>query len=258
MPVLTPTIESGDVAAIPPEAAEPTPESAWLARRSERWGASEVPTLLAWRGAIDVDRCPAYLREDLEPSRYGAGIPRFLARKAGLTARKKTGAAARRGSERERELLATWVRLLVHGEAACDVLPSTVRHADSIPHEWLPIVDRECPHLAATPDAWGRDLYTSALVAIELKCSMGHGRDERVLASVPHWEAQVHAEIAALGAASGVLVIGSGWALDRGDGIDGPVRTHEIERDEARIAVIREVCADAWSAVERLRERRQG
>lgn len=254
---MTATIESGDVAEIPIERETPsTPRERWLARRGGAWGASETPVLLAARGLIDVERCPAYLRAELEVGRWG--VPRYLAAKAGLAGRKRTGAAAKRGTERECELLATWVQLVVHGQVPeAGVDPATVRHADALPLEWQPIRDPECDALAATPDGWARGILEGELVVIELKCSVGGKREERSLAEVPHWEAQVHAQLAALSAEVGLLVIGHGWARDRGDGIDGPIYTHVIERDEQRIAQIREVCESEWAEVERLRARRQ-
>lgn len=244
---MTASLESGDVAAIAIERDE-SPRVAWLARRAGFWGASDVATLLAWKGAIDVERCPRYLTDDLVIGRWG--VPRFLARKAGLAGDKHRTSVMRAGSERERKLLCCW-----GAAGAAEWLVDRVQHADSVPEEWLPIRDWQSPHLAATPDAWARDSIDGGLVAIELKCTMGLAvRDERALGNVPHFEAQVHAEIAALGATRGLLVIGMGWAGERGD---GPVVTHEVERDEARIAQIREVCADAWQAVEALRARRR-
>ena len=246
---MTASLEDGDIADVPVERAPETPRSAWLARRSQQFGASEVPVLLAWRGVIDVERCPQYVRDDLEHGRWD--VPIFLARKAGLAGRKPRHTAMRAGSERERELLRTWA-------ARADVwLVTAVQHADTVPEEWLPIRDWQSPHLAATPDAWARCELDGGLVAIELKCTMGlHQRDERAIGNVPHFEAQVQAEIAALGCTRGLLVIGSGWA-GQGEYADRPILTHEIARDEARIAQIREVCAEAWAEVQRLRARRK-
>ena len=212
--------------------------AAWLARRAHAWGCSELPAL--WLAADPELEAPAYLRQRIGKPR-GHQRMRFVLEKAGIVEARSAGGAAARGTERERELLEQYTEQLRRGIVR-GIDPESVRHADSMPSEWLPIIDRHQPRLACTPDAWGRDAL-GILHALELKCSV----TERT--ELPwYWSLQVQGEMACMGADGGYVICGEHWAAHHGQ--DGPIRVWEVERDEKTIARARQLCADFWEAVE--------
>lgn len=208
----------------------------WLERRGYGWGASEIASLLL---AYDYRReewadARVYHRDDAAMSRWG--VPLCVARKAGLTRGKATSFAMRRGQERERELIETWAR-----ESGYD----DVTLASTAPREWYPLVDRHCPALTATPDAWCRG-PSGEHVVVEAKCTTDHPM------RLPwYWRVQVSAQIACMSAACGVLVCGPGWIFDSGA---QPV-SWLIERNESEIARVRDVARFAWAVVQSVKER---
>lgn len=209
----------------------------WLARRAHGWGASEIPALLL---AYDrrADEAADARRYHLDAAGVGRwGVPRVVAQKAGLAARDRRSRAMSVGVEREAELLARW-----EAESGYD----EVRAASSVPREWLPLVDRHCPQLTATPDAWCRGPSGEHLV-VEAKCVTDSPSTLRW-----YWRVQVQAQIAVMDAAGGVLVCGPGWIF----GAQSSPVWWAVERDEAEIARVRDVARFAWSVVEALRERR--
>ena len=239
---MTATIESGDVAAIAVEPAV-TPTSAWLARRRERWGCSEVPVLLAARGVIPVASLPQYLRDELAAGR--GGVERYLLRKAGI--RRPIAMSGRaRFAALERRLVDTWARVY-----ADDYLVERVQHASAFPGQLWPIRDRGSDDLACSLDAWAVSIFDARIVPVEAKCPP---TSDAWAAYGPRYTAQIQAELACLDAEQGLCVIGERWAIP---GMDGPIRTHAVERDEAMIGRIREVCAESWQVVERLRAQRE-
>lgn len=222
----------------------------WHARRASGFGASDIPALmLAMSGC--QEQAPRYLadRAKIISRGRGKGLPRIIAEKAGIVAPLSAGAAASRGTERERELLTHWRTLIEHeqtGEASSLVVPATITHADALLRCCWPMVDRRCPRLAATLDAWGTD-ELGAHVVIELKCSA----TER--SQLPwYWRAQVLAQLAVTGADYGLLVCGEMWSAWHGQ--DGPVRVWPVERDEGEIDALRELVRRGWAEVEMARE----
>ncbi len=221
----------------------------WLARRAYGFGASDVPALLLALGRRGPD-APRYMKENAKlVSARGRSVPRLLAEKAGILAPKKAGSAAAVGSAREVELLGEWRRLLENGQFYCDaeslIDTTSIKHAGDVPREWFPLVDRTCPALTCTPDAWCRDTL-GELVGVELKCS----RDER--RELPwYWRVQKQAQLAVTGETHGLVVCGEGWA--RGLESIGPIRVWEVARDEDVIAEIRAAAAAAWTVVEQLK-----
>ena len=215
------------------------PSDPWLARRMLGFGASEIGALYLAMGlrAPSPDD-PRYLAE---------GAARLIGVKAGL--RKPAGGsrATAGGQRRERDVLRVWAD---GGCPGSSVVPWSVRHADEIPREYLPLVDRHCPRLVCTPDGYARD-DDGQLVHVEVKTTWRR-RDERHTGPHLWWgyELQVQAGIAATGAHSGVCVVGLGYASDD----DGDLAVHAVARDEEAIAAIRAACIDGWSRVERLRE----
>jgi hypothetical protein len=211
----------------------------WLVRREHGWGASEIAALLLAYDPIDVELRTArqYHLDDAAIGRLG--VPRTVARKARLARARPQTATMRAGHELERELVARWAAQSGYDD---------VQHADAAPREWYPLVDRECPRLTATPDAWCRG-PCGELIAVEAKCTREHPGH-----ALPwYWRVQVQAQIAVMSAAAGCLVCGPGWIV--GSGAE-PV-SWLVERDDAEIERIRRVVVVAWDAVERLREMRQ-
>lgn len=208
----------------------------WLERRNGGWGASEIASLLLaydrseseWRDARQ------YHRDDAAISRWG--VPLIVARKAGLSAKKKASRVMQRGNDLERTLIETWAR-----ESGYD----GVQHADDAPREWYPLVDRTCPVLTATPDAWCRG-PSGELLVVEAKCTTDYPRG-----LAWYWRVQVSAQIAVEAASAGVLVCGPGWIFDSHA---APIGWF-VERDEREIARVRDVAVFAWAVVQALKER---
>lgn len=221
---------SCDFDSLPAEPIAP-PEDPWLARRLESFGASEVPALLI---AIGIEKptptTPKYIVEL-------AG--RLFAIKAGLRKAKRAGEAASRGNDVEVEVLGLWNRL-----------PSNrwpkAHHAGSVPKGWLPLVDRYCPRLSCTPDAWTH--YCGALLNVQIKTDVHGGK----LAVTPWWQTQVQAEMAVTASEGALLVYGGGWAGYREDQRQEP-RAWLVERDEERIETIRKAVRLGWERVEELK-----
>lgn len=224
----------------------------WMARRGHGFGASDIPALMLALGGC-TEPAPRYLASRAATLSRGAGkgLPRIIAEKAGLAAPLAAGAAASKGTARERELLAHWRTLLEHEQyhdecAEAAVLPASITHADTLLRSCWPLADRRCPRLLATLDAWARDAMGCELV-VELKCSA----TERP--ALPwYWRAQIIAQLAVSGADYGLLVCGEMWSAWHGN--DGPVRVWLVERDEAEIAALRALVERGWQSVEEARE----
>lgn len=239
-----------DMATVDAQLAEPAPIAVpadpWLARRALGFGASDVPALLIAVAGYSPEGAPDYIAERARPTNRTLGFPRIIAEKAGIVAPKKVSTAAETGTRRERELLWQWAARVARRQFYCEVesliVPSRVRHADVAMRCAMPWVDRHCPTLTATLDAWADDVLGEE-VAIELKCSASERRD------LPwHWRAQVQAQLAVTGAAYGLLVCGEQWAAWHGN--DGPIRCWEVPRNEDEIAVIRDATRRGWEMVE--------
>ena len=211
----------------------------WLARRLHGWGASEVAALLLAYDPRDAEARTArrYHHEDAEHGR--ARVPRIVARKAGLLAGRRQSSAMAVGSQRERELVAL---------AEAELAMGAITHADCVPREFFPLVDRECPVLTATPDGWCRG-PSDELIAVEAKCT----RDHPGLALPWYWRVQLQAQIACMAAEAGALVCGPGWIA----GAETTPIWWLVERDDDEIARIRRVAVRAWDDVERLRAARK-
>jgi hypothetical protein len=214
-------------------------EAAWLARRLRSFGASEMGALwiaLEWATPDQRESAPKYMLDNAR---------RLFEIKAGLRRSGSAGRVAARGASVERRLLAAWlgdegVRCPVRAEVA------SACHADGVPRGWFPLVDRDCPRLTATPDAWGTDILDAEIV-IEIKSTA------RACIEPPwYWLLQVQAQLAVTGAAWGALVIGEWWAADWRE--PGPISAYWVPRNEAQIAQIRAAVALGWERVERLRD----
>ncbi len=218
----------------------------WLRRRTHAWGGSEVAPLLVGYGLAPLSASlPGWVLEQAEHYKR-LGTPRLVAWKAGLRGRPKGDTLAKkRGRDRERELLVRWRSSL----AGRRVDARTVRHADTVPRQFFPLVDRYCHRLAVTPDAWAR-AHDGSLVAIECKCTY-----YAPILGVPwHYYVQLQAEMATMEADHGLLVVGEQW-VDENEP-DGPVRAFVVMPDASTVYLIRAVCVEAWALVEALREER--
>lgn len=231
----------------------PAPTDPWLERRTHAIGGSEVGALLAAYGLAPIDAIlPSWLLEENVAHYQRLGIPKMLAQKAGLRNRTKGDVKSKdAGNALERELLGRYRSTI----AKRRVDPKTIRHADTLPKQFLPFVDRHCPELAVTPDAWAK-AWDGELAMIELKCTF---KPLSIVRAPWHYLCQLQAEMAACGAKWGLLVMGEEW-IASADGARpgwevrrGPVRAFPFGRDEAMIALIRTVCREAWSVVEQLR-----
>lgn len=240
-----------------PEPDVPPPASPWHARRGLAFGASDAAALLIATGRRSAEDSPRWVQDQARVIRVALGghwhhAPRLYAIKAGLAAEPgiTPGSPPAVGLERERALWDRFVRELAEHEAASLLDPSSLRYVpDAVPREWLPFPDRERAPFAATPDAYAHDVLGDH-VAVELKCSV-----QAVLSPPAHYVAQLHVQMACMGAASGLLVVGQQWAA--GWQADGPVAVWAVERDEALIEELRAAAREGWAAVERLMEQRE-
>lgn len=236
--------DDGLIAAVtdPGWVGEPTPlADPWLERRQEGFGASELGALYIALGL----RAP----EPGDPKYLLDAASRLFAVKARLRKPKAAGKAAAGGQRRERDVLRDWTD---KGCPGADVTPWSVKHADELPKEYLPLVDRYCPRLTCTPDAFARD-SEDRLVHGEVKCTWRRD-DERHMTGDLWWayRLQVLGGIAVTAAHSGVCVVGLGYASDD----DGSLCVFPVERDAEEIARIRDACAEGWKRVEAMKARK--
>ena len=155
-----------------------------------------------------------------------------------------------RGNEREREVLERFRARCEAGAYAID--PDSIVHADAVPREWIPLVDRSCPQLASSPDAWGRDIYDGSLVVLEVKCSY-EAYMRRYRGPPPHYDAQLQARMACEGGRVAMLIEGEWFANDRHE--DGDVIGYDRAYDAITVAEIRAAARQQWEMVEELRRR---
>lgn len=242
----------------PPDAEEvPPPSDPWLARRAHGFGASDVAVLMAALGRRSAEDLPRYMQRRAAKRRVRGlpPTPRILLEKARLLAplAVKAGPAAR-GSEREAMLVQRWRELVQHRAAGPDaalVDPRSIVYAErDFPREIMPLVDRHCPRLTATPDILARDVL-GELGCWDCKCSV-HEYD-----AIKPWHAlQLQTQMAVCDGTHGGIVEGAGWAAEWKDYAGepgGPVVTRRIDRDEALIAEIREATEEAWDLVQSIR-----
>jgi hypothetical protein len=220
---------------------------AWKQRRRLTIGASEVPLALMTVDAVSADG-RAFHKEQMKITRTRHGeLPFWIARKLGLRKPLREDSAMRSGRQLESEVVAEARRLNKLG---------AYEMASSVPQEWLPLVDRECPTLSCTPDGWCRD-WLGELVAIEIKCTRdfpGSFPDRPLW----YWHAQALAECAVTGASSALIVCGPGWAIDRTK-LKTPMdyaapRVWAIRRDDAAIGRIRAAVVKVGEIISKVKE----
>ena len=225
---------------------------AWLARRSRRLGASEVAVAMACLGDLDAGRLTKAQQHEaaIIERGHGRGLPRLVARKAGLLREPKARADVE--GYREVELVEAF-RAEVSGATGKlgRIDPESVRHASVIPIELQPIVDRECDELAVSLDGWCREWWDGPLVTIDCKRTGSRFDTPR-----ESWQHQIVAQCAAARAAWGVLVVGVGWAVS--PEARGPVEIFVVEPTAAEIERVRDTARRFMREVERAAEASDG
>lgn len=215
----------------------------WLARRRLTWGSSEIAPLLQAYGLAPLGaKIPGWVAEQGDEYQR-LGVPRIVAWKAGLRARPKSDEVSKEaGARLERRVLERWR----YTEAHRYVDPRTVEHASRLPQSWLPFLDRSCPALAVTPDAWASD-YQRRHVCVEVKCS----RDPM---TEPPWGYvhQTQSQMDAMGAERGFLVVGERWLREKDPEADKRIVTFVIERDAEATRLRYAVATEALRVVRKL------
>ena len=207
------------------------PDDPWLARRMLSFGCSEIPALLIAVGVCEPTPITPRYVTDLARKLFGV--------KAGTRKPSKGGRAASVGADVELELLLAWNADTWSGYPPA--VPSNVA-----PREWYPLVDRYCPRLSCTPDAW---LHVEGeLVNVQVKTDQHGGKK----APTREWIQQVQGEMAVTGSSRTVIVYGGGWACDWRDQRAYPV-AFEVPRDDEMIEVIRNAAREGWAKVEGIR-----
>ena len=239
------------LADVPARAVDGSPRGAWLARRSRRLGASEVAVAMAVLGDLDAGRLTKAQQHEAAVIERGPGrgLPRLVARKAGLLREPKARADVE--GYREIELVEAFRQ-----EVACAsgklgrIDPESIRHSDA-PHEWWPLIDHDCHELAVSLDAWGREWWAGPLVVADMKRT-----GPRFDAPRDSWQWQIVAQCAAARAAWGVLVVGVGWAVS--PEARGPVEIFVVEPTAAEIERVRDTARRFMREVERAAEASDG
>lgn len=202
-----------------------TPRGRWLARRGETWGASELAPLLLSMGLAPANHgAPAWVV--LQAEHYSAlGIPKLIAWKAGLRARpNQDNSATKGGRDLERAVFEEWKRT----DGPAYARKRGLHHASAAPQQWFPLVDRYCPSIAVTPDAWGFCCDDAeSHVSVEVKCT-------RKRMPEPPWAyvQQNRSQSDAMGATHGFLVVGELWLWPEAPPGAQQILTFRIERDE--------------------------
>lgn len=234
----------------PPDIARPVPGS-WEWRRGFHFGASEMAALLVALGWRDPDEYGSTVRSQSK---------RLLHRKAGLARPLKRTPLMARGSEREAELWREWRTALERGTAGPEaglIDPASLVYVEGLPEAarvLSPIVDHECPEMAASLDVVGRDLLGRLLV-VDIKASF-----KPYEATRPRHVVQLHAQMACTHAEVGHIVEGVRWSNNYFDERPGsqPIRTHEaVERNDALIAELRAAAREGMERVRALRAARE-
>ena len=205
----------------------------WHVRRLETFGCSDLPALLVALGR-EPDGCPQYVIDSAK---------KLFAVKAGLRKATRSGAAAQRGNDVEAELVHAFNLDPLNGWPR-------VTHSSSVPREWFPLVDRYCPRLACTPDAWLRNL--GDLWNVQVKTDVAGDKK-----SPPWWwVAQVQGETAVQAATGSLILYGPGWASWRDSDRRKPI-VWVVERDDAMIADLRQSVRVGWTKVEEMLNRKE-
>ncbi len=230
----------------------------WLARRMGGIGASDVPTLfVAYDMVPPGEEVPRWMADKAKMMKSHLGWPRILLEKAGIAEPLKAGSAAAVGSVRERDLLFAWRGQLVSGQWTGDhepsIVPASIRHADDVPKEWMPLVCRSLSGLQVTPDGWARDVM-GGLVNVELKTTIKPSTSCRW-----YWRLQAASQRIVTGSDWSVVVSGDewAWAPDKATGLyrNGPVRSWLVDKDEELEQKIRTVVERAVSEINELKKR---
>lgn len=234
----------------------------WMARRSISFGASEVASVMVALGLRDPEQwAPSSwtLRNaNFIKVKGGNKVPRIFLQKAGIKKPFADSPEADAGRRREWRLMDRWRELSRTAETGASALidPSSVQFTGfGIPLNIMPLIDRYCPSLSATPDGWARD-GVSRFVTIDAKCSYHPYRAKWEGGIPPHVFLQKQAQMSVCAADYGLVVEGEEWSAtwkdDRGLP-PGPVVTHRVDRDDDVIEEIRQAVTKAMGIVKGLR-----
>lgn len=206
----------------------PLPDDPWLVRRLMSFGASEIYALLIALG-------------DERPTEATPGYTLKLARKLiGLKVLRRLPeedtSVTRAGKDVEIELLEEWSR------DPFNRFPRGL-HASITPPHWYPLIDRFCPRLSCTPDAWSVGPGDN----IQIKTD----RDGELQGVTRGFYLQVQTEMAVLAASRTLIVYGPGWACTWANKRRPPI-TWVVERDEECIAAIRSAARRGWKRVDQI------
>lgn len=221
----------------------------WLSRRKLGIGCSDLPAVwLALGVATAAERASAKAHL-VENAAF------VFAEKAGVrltVGPEKPGPSAGTAHSREPALFLRWLEQLRSGTRThaieAEINIDSVIHVEAHPAlmRILPIVDREEPRLVDSTD--GLALTRNAQLAVlQGKCTTS------IVAECPwYWSLQVQGQIAVSDAAFGLVICGEGWAR-RDPPPKWPLRVWVVERDDEKIAQIRQVIRQSWAEIEHLR-----
>jgi hypothetical protein len=207
----------------------PLPTDPWLVRRMLSFGASEIHALMLALGEEQPDETtPAYTIE---------AAKRLFGLKAGLRLPERENAVTDAGKEAEHELLEAWSR------DPFSRWPRAV-HASVVPASWFPLVDRFCPRLSCTPDAWCVGGDTNVQIKTDVAGDLtGVTRG---------FYLQTQGEMGVLGMRRTALLYGPGWACTWDKRARRAPIAWPVERDDECIESIRSACRRGWKRVEQI------
>ena len=229
----------------------PAQPSGWHQRRSLGIGCSELVYCGALAGELNATQLPQNVQDELEVFQVGkgAGLPKFIARKAGLAPHKKSPD----DDYLEDEILDR-LRAVLPGMQAplCWLEPESIHHVKRVPDEWIPLVDRYEPALLCSPDAWGRDML-KRLATLDCKRATASGPST---GQILKWRWQVTGQCAVMGASWGAAILANGLLGNEYT----PVRieAYVTEPTAADLATVRRWARYGVELVKRARERLGG
>lgn len=231
----------------------------------ERVGTSQIAKMRVALGRREWQLGdPDYIRRQTAVMKRSGKSRALLVAAGVLGSLKEDDATLAIGTQREREIFATWAELLASGWHShpfeAQINPSSI--------VWRPAprlsdpraIDRDCPELDSA--GFDGDALTvgGEVVAIDAKCARYKHPKARFAGPVwwdrdvcPWWfEDQLTAIQSIRRVRHALLIVGGGWNRDEDDPRgDGPIRVFYVGRHEERI---REVRAIASEAVRRARE----
>ena len=226
---------------------------AWLANRAMTWGSSDIAQLMLAYGLAPVDAKVAAWMRDGAAYYQRLHIPKLIAWKSGLMPEPSRDTAIKdEGNRLEQRVLSRWQFTQAHEH----VDPRTVQHATRLPQRILPLVDRRCPAIAVSPDAWAYGHLEGEgararrdFVILEVKTT----RDDLDAAPWGYVQ-QLGSQMDAMSADRGMLLVGVRWLRDDlpdEERYTAPI-TFAVPRDADETARRYEVATEALELVGQL------